>query len=184
MNTLLAKLAAAVLLAATSALIGFGFGNSYGAASVQQKWDRATATEATDTTEQVITAREKESTHATQITEAVDTYQDQHADAAGDSAVRIADAERLQRTAESRAARYRDLSKASAAERDRLASHAAELDSSLAAGRIVVEKLRATVVERDQQLQLMAAVITADRSLAATGAPSSTDGTTTSPPEP
>ena len=165
MNTLLAKLAAAVLLAATSALIGFGLGNSHGAASVQQKWDRATATEAKDTTEQVTTAREKESTHATQITQAVDTYQTDHAAADDDGAARIAAAERLQRTAESRAARYRDLSKASAAERDRLASHAAELDSSLAAGRIVAEKLRATVVERDHQLQLLAAVITADRTL-------------------
>jgi hypothetical protein len=57
------------------------------------------------------------------------------------------------------------MSKASEAERDRLASHAARLDASLAEGRVVAEQLRATVVERDAQLWLLADIIRADRAL-------------------
>ncbi|WP_431274225.1 hypothetical protein ACQ858_19535 [Variovorax ureilyticus] len=169
MNSLLVTLAPAVLVAAASAIPAYFVGDSHGAARVQQAWDNTTANQAEHKTAQIVTTREKETTHAGTVTQAIDTYQAARAPAADDSAARIADAQRLQRAAEERAIRYRDLSKAGAAERDRLASHAAELDSSLAAGRIVAEQLRATVVERDQQLQLLGAIITADRALAEPG---------------
>ena len=164
MNTL-TMAAAAILIAATSGTLGYGTGHSYGTASVQQKWDKATSQRATAETAQANTSRTKESTHADKITNAVDTYQAARNPAVVDAAERIARAERLQRTAEGRALQYRAMSKAGEAERDRLASHAARLDASLADGRRVVEQLRSTVVERDQQLQLLADVITVTRIL-------------------
>lgn len=169
MNTLTLA-AVAVLIAAGSAALGYGLGESHGAAKVQQKWDGESTRQAHAETAQATTTRTKESNHAEQITEAVDTYQAARTPAVADAAERLARAERLQRTAEGRAAQYRAMSQAGGAERDRLASHAARLDASLADGRRVAEELRATVVERDQQLQLLADVIRADRALADHGA--------------
>jgi len=162
--------AVAVLIAAGSGALGYGTGHSNGAASVQQKWDGADTKQAKAETAQATTSRTKESTHADNITAAVDTYQAAQAPAATDAAERLARAERLQRTAEGRAAQYLAMSKAGDAERDRLAGHAARLDASLADGRRVAEQLRATVVERDQQIHLLADVIRADRALADAGA--------------
>lgn len=158
--------AVAVLIAAVSAVLAYGLGDSHGATRVQQKWDGQTTQQAQAETAQAITTRTKESNHADQITEALDTYQAARTPAVADAAERLARAERLQRTAEGRAAQYRAMSQAGSAERDRLASHAARLDASLADGRRVAEQLRSTVVERDQQLQLLADVIRADRALA------------------
>lgn len=158
--------AVAVLIAVVSAVLGYGLGDSHGAARVQQKWDGENTRQAQAETAQATTTRTKESNHADQITEAVDTYQAARTPAVADAAERLARAERLQRTAEGRAAQYRAMSQAGSAERDRLASHAARLDASLANGRRVAEQLRSTVVERDQQLQLLADVIRADRALA------------------
>lgn len=169
MNTL-AMAAVAVLIAAGSGVLGYGTGYSHGSDSVQQRWDNVTTQQARAETKQATTTRTKETGHANKITEAVDTYQATRAPAVADAAVRIALAERLQRTAEGRAAQYRAMSQASDAERDHLASHAARLDASLADGRRVAEQLRATVVERDQQLHLLADVIRADRALADHGA--------------
>jgi hypothetical protein len=169
MNTL-TMAAVAVLIAAASGAIGYGTGHGQGAASVQQRWDNATTQQAKSETKQATTTRTKESTHADQITAAVDTYQAARPAAAADAAERLARAERLQRTAEGRAAQYLAMSKAGDAERNRLAGHAARLDASLADGRHVAEQLRSTVVERDQQIHLLADVIRADRALAEPGA--------------
>jgi hypothetical protein len=169
MNTL-TMAAVAVLIAAASGALGYGTGDSHGAARVQQQWDKASTQQAKAETKQATTTRTKESTHADQITAAVDTYQAARPAAAADAAERLARAERLQRTAEGRAAQYLAMSKAGDAERGRLADHAARLDASLADGRRVAEQLRATVVERDQQLHLLADVIRADRALAEPGA--------------
>ena len=177
MNTL-TMAAVAVLIAAASGALGYGTGHANGAASVQQKWDRATTQQAKAETDQATTSRTKESTHADKITNAVDTYQAARAPAVADAAERIARAERLQRTAEGRAAQYLAMSQAGNTERSRLASHAARLDASLADGRRVAEQLRATVVERDEQIRLLADVIRADRALA--GHP----GAPTDEPEP
>lgn len=157
--------AAAVLIAAGAALPAYWIGDENGAARVQQRWDSSTTQQAQAKTDQLTTTRSKEAGHASQITQAVDNYQAARAPAAADSAARIADAQRLQRDSESRALRFLAMSKASEAERDRLASHAARLDASLAEGRVVAEQLRATVVERDAQLRLLADIIRADRAL-------------------
>lgn len=158
--------AVAVLIAAASVAIGYVTGRSDGAASVQQQWDADTTKQAQAETDQANTTRTKEATHADKITEAVDTYQAARTPAAADASERIARAERLQRTAEGRAAQYLAMSQAGNTERSRLASHAAQLDASLADGRRVAEQLRATVVERDQQIRLLGDVIRADRALA------------------
>lgn len=158
--------AVAVLIAAALGAIVYGIGRNDGAASVQQQWDNDKTKQAQAVADQATTTRTKESTHADKITEAVDNYQAARTPAAADAAERIARAERLQRTAEGRAAQYLAMSQAGNTERSRLASHAARLDASLADGRRVAEQLRATVVERDQQIRLLADVIRADRALA------------------
>ncbi|KAF1021895.1 MAG: hypothetical protein GAK30_01584 [Paracidovorax wautersii] len=165
MKDILATLAAAIILAAISAAGGYWVGHSAGAAAVAQRWDKATAQQATAAVDQSETNRRKEADHATASTQAVDRYQTAQATAAHDHAARAADALRLQRSAETRAAQYRAMSQASEAERERLASHAARLDASLADGRQVVADLRATVVDRDNRIQLLADTIRADRAL-------------------
>ncbi|MBB4225517.1 hypothetical protein [Variovorax guangxiensis] len=165
MKTALIAIAAAVLIAAGSALPAYWVGDSHGAARVQQAWDNDTKSRATAALEETNTSRTKEQGHANSLTRAVDDFHAAQAPAAADGAARIADAERLQRAAEGRAAQYLAMSKAGAAERDRLASHAARLDASLAEGRRVAEQLRADLVDRDQRIGLLADVIRADRTL-------------------
>jgi len=165
MTSILDTLAIAALVAVGALIGGYAVGHRQGAAGVQQQWDKAKATTAQAITTQVTTTREKEATHASQSTQAVDTYRSTQATADAVAAARVADAERLQRGAEGRALRYRAMSEASAAERDRLASHAAALDASLAEGRVLAEQLRAAVVERDADIQLLADTIRADRQL-------------------
>jgi len=165
MNAALIAIAAAVLIAAASALPAYWIGDSHGEARVQQVWDNDTKSRATAALEETNTSRIKEQGHANSITRAVDDFHAAQAPAAADGAARIADAERLQRAAEGRAAKYLAMSKAGAVERDRLASHAARLDASLAEGRRVAEQLRADLVDRDQRIGLLANVIRADRTL-------------------
>lgn len=66
---------------------------------------------------------------------------------------------------QTRAGVYRELAEGSTAERERLASHAAELDRSLEEGRRVVQELRETVGLRDNQLRQLGKQIMADRAL-------------------
>ena len=165
MQQILTALAAGVLVAAASALPAYWAGDTHGAARVQQAWDKDKTTRAQATTTQVITNSEKASTHASQSTTAVDRFVTTQAPAAADAAARLADAHRLQRDADRRADRYRAMSKASETERDRLAGHAAGLDASLAEGRLLAEELRATLVDRDNRIRLLADTIRADRIL-------------------
>lgn len=109
--------------------------------------------------------RDKEQSHAAQITQATDAYLAQKASRQPDDDRRYADATRLQRSAETRAAQYRAMSEAGEAERERLAGHATRLDAALADGRVVAEQLRVAVVDRDQRIGLLGAVIEADRRL-------------------
>ncbi|MCT8178138.1 hypothetical protein [Variovorax sp. CY25R-8] len=165
MRAALIALAAAVLVAAGAALPAYWIGDGHGAARVQQEWDRDIATRAIEAAGKTEEARTEERSHANDITQATDKFNAARAPAAADSATRIADAERLQRAAESRAAGYRAMSEAGEAERHRLAGHAARLDEDLAAGRLVAESLRAELVDRDQRIELLADVIRADGAL-------------------
>ena len=66
---------------------------------------------------------------------------------------------------EGRVGVYQRQAQGSAADRERLASHAAQLDRSLEEGRQLVAELRATVGLREEQLKSLAAQIRADREL-------------------
>lgn len=165
MKAALLALAAAVLVAAGAALPAYLIGDGHGSARVQQEWDRDIAARAIEAAGKTEEARTEERRNANDITHATDKFNAARAPAAAVSATRIADAERLQRAAESRAAGYRAMSEAGEAERHRLASHAARLDEDLAAGRLVAESLRAELVDRDQRIELLADVIRADGAL-------------------
>lgn len=109
----------------------------------------------------------KEGNHAADSQKASDKF----TAGAPDRAVALADdlqrARRLQNDAERRAARYRTQSEGDAAERGRLASLAATLDSQLAAGVKVVAGLRGDLVRRDAEVVLLLDQIDADRLLLA-----------------
>jgi len=165
MKAALLALASAVLVAAGAALPAYWAGNGHGAARVKQEWDSDIAARAIEAAGKTEEARTEERIHANDITHATDKFNAARAPAAADSATRIADAERLQRAAESRAAGYRAMSEAGEAERHRLAGHAARLDEDLAVGRLVAESLRAELVDRDQRIELLADVIRADGAL-------------------
>lgn len=170
MRAALLALAAAVLVAAGAALPAYWIGDGHGAARVLQKWNSDIAARAIKAAGKTEEARTEERSHANDITQATDKFNAARAPAAADGAARIADAERLQRAAESRAAGYRAMSEAGEAERHRLASHAARLDGDLAAGRLLAESLRADLVDRDQRIELLADVIRADSALLGRGA--------------
>lgn len=60
---------------------------------------------------------------------------------------------------------YQRLSETGAVGRANLASYAAQLDRSLVEGRLVVGELRATVIQRDEQLRAVGEQLAADRRL-------------------
>lgn len=69
------------------------------------------------------------------------------------------------RQSEGRAGIYREQAEGSALERERLASHAAELDRSLEEGRALVRELGETLRLRDKQIRGLSDQILADRAL-------------------
>lgn len=69
------------------------------------------------------------------------------------------------RDSEDRAGRYKYLSQASSAERDRLAIHAAELDRSLEQSRSLVKEFRATLEQRDATILTLGQIIRSERQL-------------------
>lgn len=80
------------------------------------------------------------------------------------AAIRSSFAIRL-RESEDRARIYEHLANSGATGRANLASYAAQLDRSLVEGRQVVGELRATVVQRDDQLRSLGRQLEADRRL-------------------
>lgn len=134
-------------------------------AKTKAAWDQEKASRAQAAAVQSETNREKGITHAEAVTVAVDQFQAGRAAAVAESAGRVDAAVSLRRSAETRAAQYRAMSEAGEAERERLAGHATRLDAALADGRVVAEQLRAAVVDRDQRIGLLGAVIQADRKL-------------------
>lgn len=108
---------------------------------------------------------EKESEHRNKNQEITDTLNEakQHYD------FRVAAlgndyAQRL-RESETRASVYLRQAQGGATEQERLASHAAQLDSSLVEGKAVAAELRHTLELRDNQLKMLAAQILSDRKL-------------------
>ncbi len=76
-----------------------------------------------------------------------------------------ADNARRLRLSETRAGVYRQQAEGDATERERLASHAAELDRSLEEGRHLVRELGATIRLREDQIRKLSEQILADRAL-------------------
>lgn len=163
-SKILLGLLACFLFAAYSAAV-YSLGSSKGAATVKTAWDKENARRDIKTAQMeevnkaLLVQHEKDSSF---ITTELKTYETQYkislAAAAADYTVRL-------QQHETRAGVYRKLSEGSTAERDRLASHAAELDRSLEEGRSVVRELRETVGLRDSQLRELGKQIIADRAL-------------------
>lgn len=154
-----------ILLVATLAVAIFFLGSNSGAKSVQEKWDahekeRELALDKEISKQNalsrqhsyevgVLTNRLKEATtsYETTISTITDNY-----------------TSRLQQS-EKRASVYQRQANTGAIECRSLASHAAQLDSSLEQGRQLVEELRATIRLRDNQLTILGSQIQADRKL-------------------
>lgn len=161
MKPLLYKLGAAAVILFLTYQLGFQVGRAEGerqraevmAALEAQRINLAAANTKLET---IHSQNQEKIDHALEAANAL------HADVL--AADRIEYARRL-RQHEARAAAFQRMSQADAAERERLASHAAELDRALAEGVGLVDELRHTLELRDQQLKLLGQQILADRQL-------------------
>jgi len=159
----------AVLLALALVLIGgmkaqnAGLGAALASARLEAEKGRADRAEAARVHEQQVST--KEYNHAATTLKAVEQF------ALGapvrDYSLRaeLADAHRLRDAAEGRAAHYRALSEAGAAERERLSNQCAALDRELAEGRGVVAQLRGDLARRDAEVALLVENLSAERAL-------------------
>ena len=152
------------LTAAYTAAV-FHLSSSTGAAAVQKKWDLEN--ERRDAVTLKIQAEkielEKENAGLSQrINKKLEEHEKLH-----QINLAVARAEFAQRLRQSvaRTGVYREQAQGSTAERERLASHAAELDRSLEEGRALVRELWETVEFRDQQLRQLGEQILVDREL-------------------
>lgn len=145
--------------------IGSTVGNLYGQNKIQSEWNQEKADTSAKVVEESELNRGKEATHAKDSNEVSDNAQISKAKYDADIAAIGDYADDRVRQSESRAAAYSAMSKASAAEQERLAKYAAGLDKSLVEGRQLVEELRATVAERERTIHNLSEQINADRKL-------------------
>lgn len=165
MNTKLVPILVGILTAAVYTAVVFHIGSTQGASAVQVKWDAENKRRDEATTK--IEKRNKDLSAENerlsgQITKNLENSNAKYQE--GLSAGRAEYAGRLQQST-TREGIYRKQAQGSAAERDRLASHAAELDRSLEEGRHLVRELRETLGLREDQLRQLGEQIKADRSL-------------------
>jgi hypothetical protein len=142
----------------------------HGKSEIQSEWDaqKQAQTKAVDTLKAQYA--QKELSHAQESQRAADALSSaSEAHAKELDAVRSDYARSLQRS-ETRAAIYQRQATGGAAECRGLASHTAELDRSLEAGRSLVGELRATLELRDRQLVQVGQQLMADRKLFADSA--------------
>lgn len=138
-------------------------GHEAGRLEVQEKWnaERAVAAEQLAKINADILDRERRHQQESQ----------QNADALAEiKATHLAELAALERTyaarmrdSEARARRYSELAAAGPAEREHLASHAAELDRSLEEGRRLVEELKRALAARDAEAVTLGKQIITDR---------------------
>lgn len=140
-------------------------GSVNGANAVQVKWDAEKKAYAAEIEKLKTGYAALESEHRAETTrithelaEADKKYEVAIANAKSDYANRL-------RNSEDRAAVYKRQAQSGAAESQRLASHAAELDRSLEEGRSLVRELRTTLGLRDEQLKALGEQILNDRKL-------------------
>lgn len=149
----------------------YSSGLDTGKTEIQAKWDADKAKR--DQAEAALKARyaDEEKKHAQEsatAAAALDAASAAHAKEL--DALRDDYARSVQRS-DARAAIYQRQAQAGAVECGDLASHTAELDRSLEAGRSLVGELRATLELRDQQLVQVGQQLTADRKLLEEDAP-------------
>jgi len=151
----------AIALAGTASYYLIDFGEK----RIQAKWDadKLAHIAETETLKNEIKIRESEHRAEvrginTQLAEAARRHSSEL------TALRIGFSERL-RESEGRAEVYQSLANSGSAQRTNLASYAAQLDRSVVEGRQVVGELRATIIQRDEQIRALGRQITADREL-------------------
>lgn len=143
----------------------YSLGSNSGEAHVQQQWDAQKAKDLLAIQKVRDELSQAESKHRQEVTSlegelrnAEALHRNELDRLTGDFTVRLRDSK-------SRAGVYQRQAQGGAAERDRLARHAAELDRTLEEGRRLVAELRATLGLRDEQVKSLAAQIRADRAL-------------------
>lgn len=157
-------LLACFLFAAYSAVV-YSLGSSKATAAVTAQWKKENerrdlkTVQLEEANKSLMAQHQKDSTY---ITTELKTYEARYKTSL---AAAVADYNRRLQQHETRAGVYRKLSEGDTAERERLASHAAQLDRSLEEGRSVVRELRETVGLRDDQLRELGKQIMADRAL-------------------
>lgn len=157
-------------LGAVLAVLGLVFGiysvgSNHGKAVIQAKWDHQKKIDAKFVDKEKAKIALKEQAHSQTDRKISDELSQIKETAAADKA-RIAGQLALSlRDSAERKALYRAASEGPAIERERLASHAAELDRNLTEGVSLVEELRGTIEVRDGQLKALGAQILNDRQL-------------------
>jgi hypothetical protein len=143
----------------------YSSGLEHGKSEIQSKWDaEKDARKAAEEQLKAVVA-DKEKTHAQDSQRAADALEAAaQAHATELTAVRADAARSLQRS-DARASIYQREAQGGSTECSRLASHTAELDRSLEAGRSLVGELRATLELRDRQLVQVGQQLSADRNL-------------------
>lgn len=109
----------------------------------------------------------KRAQHATSTQEASDVFTQAQPRRAADLRADLDRSERLRRSADRRAAHYRELSEADAAARSDLANRCTALDGQLVEGLAVVGALRGDLARRDAEIVFLLSQIGADRKLMA-----------------
>lgn len=163
LKEVLALIGAGVVIAALA--LTYQVGRGHGADGVQKKWDadRAIAEIKLQEINDAVEAREDEYRREAQRTaDLLADLRERHAAELG--SLRLAHAERL-RDSEARADRYSRYAEGTAAEREHLARHAAELDRALEEGRLLVGELRSALGQRDAEAVALGEVIKAHRKL-------------------
>ena len=155
-----------ILLALLGILaVPYVVGKNEGKFEVKAEWQKdkdATAEATQKLKDKVADLEQKNQTATTKVADELAQNQQKHAAALADLA---ADYTQRLLLSEGRAGVYRRQAQGSTAERDYLASHAAELDRSLEEGRSLVRELRQTVEQRDSTIRSLSKQIQADRQL-------------------
>lgn len=146
-------------------VIGSLVGNMYGSNKVQSAWDKERADTAIQVNNVNSGFRQKEAEHSKDSNEVADNAQISKNQYDADIAAINSSADDRVRQSEARASKYAAMSKASAAEQERLAKYAARLDQTVTEGRQLVEELTATIAERERTIHNLSNQITADRKL-------------------
>lgn len=164
-NPVMVKYLVVAAFAVALLVLSYTTGSVAGARSVQSQWDADKKSRDEVSSNLVLknTQLSAENARLTQnIEDEAKKNEEQHQKAIAavhaDYAGRLLDAT-------TREGIYRKQAQGSAIERERLASHAAQLDRSLEEGRALVRQLRETVRFREQQLNTLAQQIRADRKL-------------------